>query len=1652
MCKGQITNFIESKYFQAEGINESPVLCHGIVKDMDIRIGQYSFKTNLYVLSIKPELVIGRNLCKEHKVKIDFDNMKISFGPKTLHMMASVSIEQGQKQSEMDKNIARYRTFQKSVKDNDIKRVQEMVAQNPEIVNAIVDRCTGIHLSVTHNHHNLTAWLARKGASLITRDGKGANCLHLCATGGNPGMAHMITNILKRKNKINAINAVDSKGRTPLIYASAEGHVELVELFVECEADIEFKDNEECTPLLVAAKNSFTECAEILIKMGANLNATDARGNSALHFASFRQNTPLVKHLLSNKDIEISTNDQGFTPKMMANDQNIKSMIQLEMEKREGRRQLLATLRQKNSTHSPFMDMKKKNPENDGTLVGLLSRLKFWPEDATDAILIPIDKGIKITPGSYRFEPLQSILQANSLESYSQLVWVSNNMTTACFINAGKNDINLAENTVMGTLFQPSQEENVGVEKVVLAHLNMPADSNGTDLWDENCILPQSDEGSQLLPPSQNDRAIKLTSENGNRISIPINNKNVSITDIEKLQRTMEPYGHVFATCAQETRIVSNFEFCPEVIEDKIMYEPPNRWSPNQLQPLMDFVNDGLSNGTIEEGSSPHNTRLVQVTKKDGGNRWCFDLSRKNANLKRVDYPIVKYEEIFDSLGGNSFFTVLDIQSAYSAILIQRSKRHLFAFRTPFGSYQPRTMPFGLQQSSGIFLKLMDVMLRGIKYQGVCNFVDDVILWSPNIEHHCRIIEDILKRFDKSNFRISAKKVVLASEELPYLGMIVSKDGLKPSPEKTAAIDAIEAPKNLKELQSILGQITYYNRFIPGCSVICYPLYQLLQKDMTFEWTEEHDAALSSIKNILKSDQVMIYPNFNKSFTIGTDASGYGMAWSLEQEDEEGNLKPISFAGRTLQGAEKRYAIVDLEALCVVCAVKYYSSYVDNGIQFTIRTDNRALRWVYEGPHKTRNPKLLRYALEPQNMNFKVQHVKGAHHGHVDAISRYPYRWMSKMEDILKKFNPRSVKSIEDITKKLRIDEDNQLHILNMKSTEREIETSPGNHHETDGDDIPKFMYSLSYMENNMTPALCQLSKDLKLQQGEIEREEEDEVSDMEAEITLKKLQQRDKICQEIRKFLDKTATPRELSNSVKLFASKCTDINGILYFQNKETLFKVAPQSIVPRLISECHEDLITHPSSKTVISIIKEKWRWPGMTEIIKDFVDSCIKCQLYKHPKIPKQPIKMIQRTGLPWQHIAADVSGPWPKTTTLNRFVLVFKCLTSKYVEMFALKSVPATTVAQILCDNIFARFGICQTFLTDLGSNFQSSVVVQVCKMLNVKKKFTLPYTPSTNGQAERFMQSLNIAIFMVSMEHKRSWDTFLPFIQSGYNQSPNKALGNISPHEYMYGYRFPKPSDNIKLDGNHEKMLSKEEMLSKTEIYKKFEYLRNKASENAIIYREQCQKSANMKAKEVEYKPGMKVYTIIPTTGLKHAKTKPRFEGPFEIKEANNFYLVLSQENGEEFKINRNKVKLAKTFQGDIPMDPFLTRDAHAGEQVSEDISPTCRPEIDDTDTKEHLITNGKIYKEIASMDQNSRRFLVEDSNGRISKYDELELEDHIIKEFDNKPTKRNLRPRKKISLMTIIWALLTMIICMSKSVYAKPNGLAAACMARDLD
>merc|ERR1711911_469551 len=100
-------------------------------------------------------------------------------------------------------------------------------------------------------------------------------------------------------------------------------------------------------------------------------------------------------------------------------------------------------------------------------------------------------------------------------------------------------------------------------------------------------------------------RTVVVKSELGNTVIIPMGNEDLSVNEIDMIQETVEPFGHVFATCPQETKMVSNFEYEPEQIEDKIIYDPPNKWSPNDLPGLLKFITSSLENGTIEESCSP---------------------------------------------------------------------------------------------------------------------------------------------------------------------------------------------------------------------------------------------------------------------------------------------------------------------------------------------------------------------------------------------------------------------------------------------------------------------------------------------------------------------------------------------------------------------------------------------------------------------------------------------------------------------------------------------------------------------------------------------------------------------------------------------------------------------------------------------------------------------------------------------------------------------------------------------------------------------------------------------------------------------------------------------------------------------------------------
>ena len=142
----------------------------------------------------------------------------------------------------------------------------------------------------------------------------------------------------------------------------------------------------------------------------------------------------------------------------------------------------------------------------------------------------------------------------------------------------------------------------------------------------------------------------------------------------------------------------------------------------------------------------------------------------------------------------------------------------------------------------------------------------------------------------------------------------------------------------------------FYQKFIPNFATLADPIVELTRGKMKIysevKWDQKHDKCLSLLKDKLSTAPFLKYPDFTKEFAIEMDASQVGLGAVLTQEYEiEGKkcFMPVSYASRSLKGAERQYSVTDLEALAVVWAVKTFRSYV-MGTRFKVVTDHNALK------------------------------------------------------------------------------------------------------------------------------------------------------------------------------------------------------------------------------------------------------------------------------------------------------------------------------------------------------------------------------------------------------------------------------------------------------------------------------------------------------------------------------------------------------------------------------------------------------------------------------------------------------------------------------------------------------------------------------------
>ena len=303
-----------------------------------------------------------------------------------------------------------------------------------------------------------------------------------------------------------------------------------------------------------------------------------------------------------------------------------------------------------------------------------------------------------------------------------------------------------------------------------------------------------------------------------------------------------------------------------------------------------------LADGIIRPSRSAWNSPLWVVQKK--GNSECSDGEKKlrlvidyrRLNQKTISekYPISDIQNILDQLGGNKYFTTLDLASSFHQIKVNDLDIEKTAFSVNSGKYEFLRMPFGLKNAPAIFQRAIDDVFREHIGKICYVYIDDLVVFGRNLTEHIHNLKVILSTLEEANLKIQLQKSKFLCQSVEYLGYIITLDGIRPNQAKILTIKNWPKPTNTKELRSFLGMVGYYRRFIKGYADLTKPLSNHLRgknnsDSSPIELTSEELKCFESMKQVISGNDILTYSDFDKPFLITTDASNYAIGAVLSQ-------------------------------------------------------------------------------------------------------------------------------------------------------------------------------------------------------------------------------------------------------------------------------------------------------------------------------------------------------------------------------------------------------------------------------------------------------------------------------------------------------------------------------------------------------------------------------------------------------------------------------------------------------------------------------------------------------------------------------------------------------------------------------------------------
>ena len=238
-----------------------------------------------------------------------------------------------------------------------------------------------------------------------------------------------------------------------------------------------------------------------------------------------------------------------------------------------------------------------------------------------------------------------------------------------------------------------------------------------------------------------------------------------------------------------------------------------------------------------------------------------------------------------------------------------------------------------------------------------------------------------------------------------------------------------------------------------------------------------------------------------------------------------------------------------------------------------------------------------------------------------------------------------------------------------------------------------------------------------------------------------------------------------------------------------------VMPKTLRADFLAIAHSGMTGgHMGKSRTAAAIQSRAYWPTWSSDLDLFMKQCEPCAKYHRGTLRRTGELQTSLVGEPWERISIDITGPHPRSSRGNKFILTVLDHFSKWAEAIPLSNHTAPAVAKALLVHVFSRYGVPMQLLSDRGPEFESELFNQLMSWLEIDKLRTTAYKPSTNGTVERFHRTLNSMLGKVVSDNQRDWDDRLPFVMAAYRASPHSST-RFSPNRLFLGRENRMPLD-----------------------------------------------------------------------------------------------------------------------------------------------------------------------------------------------------------------------------------------------------------------